>query len=161
MVVLCGRKRGFICFTSRLVHLGSLTDELRSKSEAVARISSVLIANTRPRRTLGEVFACAQEACARAGYPDEWRLHHQGGSAGYEAREIVGVPGVEERVALGQAYAWNPSIRGTRSEDTLLVCESGNEILTGMQGWPVHAVEHEGRPLLRPAILEVLQSNGS
>ncbi|MDT8304742.1 MAG: hypothetical protein RRC07_02300 [Anaerolineae bacterium] len=36
---------------------------------------------------------------------------------------------------MGQVFAWNPSIAGTKSEDTILAGESGNEILTAMDGW--------------------------
>ena len=155
MVILCGRKWGLICSISRLIYFGSLTDEIRQKSGAVAKIDAVMIANTRPGKLMGDVFASGQEAYAKAGYPEEWRFHHQGGSAGYEAREFVAVPGMQEQIALGQAYAWNPSIRGTKSEDTILVGESGNEILTAIPDWPVLTVEHEGLIIPRPAILEI------
>jgi antitoxin VapB len=114
-----------------------------------------MIANTRPGKMMGDVFASGQEAYAKAGYPEEWRWHHQGGSAGYEAREFVAVPGMKEQIAFGQAYAWNPSIRGTKSEDTILVGESGNEILTAIPNWPVLSVEHDGFTIARPAILEI------
>jgi hypothetical protein len=62
---------------------------------------------------------------------------------------------MEERVAKGQVYAWNPSIRGTKSEDTILVSDTGNEILTVIPNWPVVTVQSEGQTFLRPAILEL------
>jgi len=155
MVVLCGRKWGLVCSITRLVHFGPLSEEIRHKAGSVAQIDAVMIANTRPGRTLGEIFASAQDAYSQAGYPNEWQMHHQGGSAGYEAREFVAVPGMEERVAKGQVYAWNPSIRGTKSEDTILVSDTGNEILTVIPNWPVVTVQSEGQTFLRPAILEL------
>jgi antitoxin VapB len=155
MVVLCGRKWGLVCSLTRLVHFGPLSEEVRHKAKSVAQVDAVMIANTRPGRTLGEIFALGQAAYSRAGFPDEWQMHHQGGSAGYEAREFVAVPGMDERVAAGQVYAWNPSIRGTKSEDTILVSDSGNEILTVIPGWPVVTVQADGQTLLRPAILEM------
>ncbi len=155
MVVLCGRKWGLVCSLTRLVHFGPLSEEVRHKAESVAQVDATMIANTRPGRTLGEIFAIGQAAYSRAGFQDEWQFHHQGGSAGYEAREFVAVPGMEERVAAGQVYAWNPSIRGTKSEDTILVSDSGNEILTVIPGWPVVTVQADGQTLLRPAILEM------
>ncbi len=155
MVVLCGRKWGLVCSLTRLVHFGSIPDEILRKAEAVAQVDAAMIVNTRPGRTLGEVFSTAQNAYSQAGYPDEWQMHHQGGSAGYEAREFIAVPGMEERVVLGQVYAWNPSIRGTKSEDTILVSDSGNEILTVIPGWPVVPVQAGGQAILRPGILEL------
>jgi antitoxin VapB len=53
-------------------------------------------------------------------------------------------------------YAWNPSITGTKSEDTILVGPHGNEVLTGIEGWPALSVTVDGQTVARPAILEVL-----
>jgi antitoxin VapB len=155
MLVLCGRKQGLVCSVTRFVHFGRLPDEIRRKAEAVAQIDAAMIAVTRPGRTLGEIFRRAIEAYTHHGYPDEWQLHHQGGPVGYEPREYVATPSSTDRIALGQVYAWNPSITGTKSEDTVLVGESGNEILTRMPGWPAISVDVEGGMLERPAILEI------
>jgi antitoxin VapB len=155
MLVLCGRKQGLVCSVTRFVHFGRLSDEIRRKAEAVAHIDAAMIAATRPGRKLGEIFASAIDAYAQQGYADEWKLHHQGGPAGYEPREYIATPDSTEQVLAGQVYAWNPSISGTKSEDTVLVGESGNEILTHIPDWPVITVEVGGGALERPAILEV------
>jgi antitoxin VapB len=95
------------------------------------------------------------EAYREAGFPEEWQLHHQGGLAGYAPREIVATPTSDAEVLLGQAYAWNPSITGTKSEDTILIGKDGNEILTAIGGWPTITVKTDGRSLERPDILEI------
>jgi Xaa-Pro aminopeptidase len=155
MLVLCGRRWGLVCSLTRLVYFGRLPAELRSKSLAVAKVDATIMAETRPGRSLGEIFARIQAAYAEAGYPDEWKLHHQGGSAGYEPREVVATPGSPDMVNLGQAYAWNPSITGTKSEDTLLVGPSSNEILTCIPAWPVLTIQVGAQKFERPAILEL------
>jgi carboxymethylenebutenolidase len=76
----------------------------------------------------------------QAGFGDEWRLHHQGGPAGYEPRELVATPTAHDALSVGVACAWNPSITGTKSEDTNLVGERDNEILTVSPGWPTHTI---------------------
>jgi Xaa-Pro aminopeptidase len=154
MLVLCGRKWGLICSVTRLVHFGSLPDEIRQKAEAVARIDAEMIAATCPGGTLGDVFRCAQSAYAEAGFPDEWKLHHQGGSAGYAPREVTATPNSTEPILLGQAFAWNPSITGAKSEDTILVGTGSNEIITRMADWPSIEVQVGEQVLKRPAILE-------
>jgi antitoxin VapB len=157
MLVLCGRKGGLVCSITRLVHFGSLPDDLRRKAEAVAQVDAALIEATRPGRSLGEIFRMAVAAYARVGFADEWKLHHQGGPAGYEPREMLARPDSTELVAAGQAFAWNPSITGTKSEDTILVGESGNTVLTQISGWPLLEIPAEaGRKLARPAVLEIL-----
>jgi Xaa-Pro aminopeptidase len=155
MLVLCGRRYGLVCSLTRLVHFGSLPEELRRKAEAVAHIDAAFLTATRPGRSLGQVFAEAQSAYAGAGFADEWRLHHQGGPAAYEPREVIATPDSDFLIAAGQAYAWNPSITGTKSEDTFLVGQSGNEVISAIEGWPVYTLSVNGQSILRPAILEV------
>ena len=156
MLILCGRQYGLVCAITRLVHFGPLPAEVRRKAEAVARIDAALIAATRPGRTLGDVFQDGVAAYAAAGYPDEWKLHHQGGPAGYEPRETLATPGSHFKVQASQTYAWNPSITGAKSEDTILVAGEGqpNAVLTAIPGWPVLTVDCDGQVYERPAIWE-------
>jgi Xaa-Pro aminopeptidase len=155
MLVLCGRQNGLVCSMTRLVSFGRLPEELRRKAEAVAQVDAAFILGTRSGRSLGAIFQEAVETYAKSGYPGEWQLHHQGGSAGYEPREHIASPGSDEVVYLGQAYAWNPSITGTKSEDTILVGTDVNEVLTRIEGWPELEVVQAGKTMTRPAILEV------
>jgi Xaa-Pro aminopeptidase len=156
MLVLCGRKWGLVCSITRLVHFGKLPDEMKRKMQATAQVDATFIAATRPGQTIGQVFARAQAAYAATGFADEWQLHHQGGPAGYEPREWVATPGATDVVCVGQVYAWNPSITGTKSEDTILIGESGNEVLTTITGWPVLPITIDGQTIQRPPILEIL-----
>lgn len=155
MLVACGRKYGLVCSITRLVHFGPMSDELRRKAEAVAQVDAVFHATTRPGRSLRDIFRAAQAKYAELGYRDEWQLHHQGGPAGYNPRETIATLDSDVRVVEGQAYAWNPSITGTKSEDTLLVKPDGVEVLTEISGWPMTPVELDGETLFRPATLEI------
>jgi antitoxin VapB len=146
MLILCGRKNGLICSLTRLVHFGPLSDELKRKVAACAKVDAAFIQTTRPGRTLGEIFDKAVSAYAAEGFTDEWQKHHQGGTSGYEPREYLAVPGSQDRVTNGQAYAWNPSITGYKSEDTILVGETQNEVLTEMPDWPATVIDGIARP---------------
>jgi Xaa-Pro aminopeptidase len=156
MLVLCGRRWGLVCSVTRLVHFGRLPDELRRKAEAVARVVATSLAATRPGQTPSQVFQRATAAYAECGCPAEWQRHHQGGPAGYEPREYIATPHCQDLVKAGQVYAWNPSIAGTKSEDTILVTSSGTEVLTSIDGWPLLSVVVGDAEYARPAILEVL-----
>ncbi len=155
MVVLCGRKWGLVCSLTRFVHFGRLPDELRRRQEAVARVDAAFIAATRPGAAVKDVFARALEAYRASGFADEWTLHHQGGAAGYEPRETIGRPDSREVVAAGQAYAWNPSITGTKSEDTILVGGDRNDVISEIAGWPAVEAPVDGAVWRRPAVLEI------
>lgn len=156
MLVLCGRKWGLVCSLTRLVHFGQLPDDLRRKAEAVAAVDARFIAATRPGRKLSDIFHEAVEAYGKGGFPDEWQLHHQGGPAGYEPREFVATPAVDDEVSVGQVYAWNPSISGVKSEDTILIAEGENDVLTTIPGWPTVKIDIGRQKVERPAILEVV-----
>jgi Xaa-Pro aminopeptidase len=155
MLVLCGRRKGLVCSITRLVHFGPLSTELRRKMESVARIDAVFIHSTRPGLATSVVFKKALLAYSETGYADEWQLHHQGGPAGYEPREFIATPQTSDLIYAGQAYAWNPSITGCKSEDTILVGDPENEIISAIPDWPVIITVVDGKEYARPAILEV------
>jgi len=155
MVVLCGRKWGLVCSLTRFVHFGRLPDDLRRRQEATARVDATFIASTRPGAAVKDVFARALEVYRATGFADEWTLHHQGGAAGYEPRETIGRPSSTEQVAEGQAFAWNPSITGTKSEDTILVGRDRNDVMTEIAGWPAIDATVDGAVWSRPAVLEI------
>jgi antitoxin VapB len=155
MLVLCGRQKGLVCSLTRLIHFGRLPDELKKKANAVAYIDAIMISATRPGKTVAEIFQITKDAYAEVGFADEWQLHHQGGPAGYNPREFLATAKADVPVGVGQAYAWNPSITGCKSEDTILIGESDNEVLSVIAGWPTITIEVDGKTIERPAILEV------
>ena len=140
---------------TRLVYFGKLPAELSRRAEACARVDAAMIAATLPGRTLAQVFGDTTAAYAEVGFDGEWKLHHQGGPAGYEAREYLELPGSSDVVLDGQAYAWNPSITGVKSEDTVLVTSPGHEVMTEIPAWPVYEIEAGKELIKRPRILEV------
>ncbi len=91
--------------------------------------------------TAGDVFQGVMAAYEHVGYPDEWQNHHQGGAAGYAGREWIATPDLDRAVHLPMAYAWNPTVQGAKSEDTVLVTDEGFEVLTGTGDWPTSAVK--------------------
>ncbi len=155
----CGRHHGLVVSMTRLVYFGRLPDELRRRMEKTARIDANHLAATRPGARLADVFSRACAAYAEAGAPEEWRRHHQGGIAGYESREVVVTRETRDTVQPHQAYAWNPTIAGTKSEDTVLTRATdepgGCEVLTSIPEWPTIPIEIDGELFARPAILEV------
>jgi len=153
MLVLGGRRRGVVASLTRLIYFGTLPEELQLKQRACAQVDAAMIAATRPGKLVGHIFQTAKDAYASCGYAGEWQRHHQGGLAGYVPREILANANSTARVETGQVYAWNPSIAGVKSEDTLLVGTDGNEILTSIAGWPTVDCEVEGQSWQRPAIL--------
>ena len=72
----------------------------------------------------------------------------QGGGIGYKSREWIAHPRATETLTVPTALAWNPSVTGTKVEDTCLLHQEGLEIITTSPGWPVREVSAQGRTLL-------------
>ena len=140
MIVLCGRRHGLILSMSRIVHFGKLPDELRKKHDAVVKIDTSFILGSAPGEKISDIFRWAVDTYKYTGYANEWKLHHQGGATGYEGRDYKGTPGSKEIVLENQAFAWNPSITGTKSEDTIIVTGQGIKIISEIKGWPMITV---------------------
>ncbi|GMU22209.1 MAG: hypothetical protein AMXMBFR13_22970 [Phycisphaerae bacterium] len=155
MGVCTGERDGLHVSVTRLFSFGTVDADLRRRHEAVCAVDTAIMATTRPERTFGEIFAVAQRAYADTGFPDEWKLHHQGGSTGYSGREVRATPGNSTKVASPQAFAWNPSIAGTKSEDTLLILPDRNEILSLTGHWPSKMYTADGQTSARNQILEL------
>jgi antitoxin VapB len=153
MLVICGRRAGLVASATRFVHFGPLPDELRKKQTACAYVDATFNAVTQVGARVADIFARAAQAYAEMGFPGEWEKHNQGGSAGYESRDYEGTPTCEEIVLADQGFAWNPSITGIKSEDTMVVHSDGCEFLTTTGDWPTVQVELAGRTWDRPAIL--------
>jgi len=153
MLVLGGRRAGLCCSVTRLVHFGPLPADLRRRMDACAEVNAAMIAASKPGATLGDVFRVAQQTDARVGFPDEWQLHHQGGIAGYTPREVLAGPDNPTVLEPGMICAWNPSITGTKCEDSILVGPSP-EIVTAMYGWPTRSFTLDGQTIASPVMLE-------
>ena len=155
MVVICARRQGLIASLTRIICAGAIPDELRRRTDACARVNARLYAATRPGANGSELYRTAAEAYAEVGFPGEEHLHHQGGAAGYRTRDWVAHPASAERVEEFQAFAWNPSITGTKTEETCVAALDAVEILTTTTGWPQIPINIEGREYLSPDVLSL------
>ena len=130
MINLCARKWGLTVSITRFAHFGALPAELDERFHAAAQVNAALLDATRVEVTSAELFRVAADAYATAGFPGDEQMHHQGGATGYWEREWVATPDGKETVVNNQVFAWNPSIRGGKVEDTVLLRDGKIELLT-------------------------------
>jgi Xaa-Pro aminopeptidase len=153
MVSVNARKGGLIVSLTRFVHFGKITPELRERYAANVWIDCVFMAATRPGVPAAEVLRKGIEAYRAKGYPEEWKLHHQGGSIGYTGRDYRCHFQTPDIVQENQAFTWNPSLTGTKSEDTILAASGGVAMITRPVLYPTLSVEAGGIAFVRPDIL--------
>jgi antitoxin VapB len=153
MLVTCARRHGLIVSLSRIVCAGEVSEELKRRMNASARVNAKLLAATRPGAVGSGLYRVAADAYAAEGFPGEERLHHQGGAAGYRTRDWVAHPASEETVQTNQAFAWNPTVTGSKAEETCIATAEGVEVITQSPAWPQITVPVEGREYSSPDVL--------
>jgi len=154
MLVSCAESGGLISCLTRFVSFAPLSAEQNARQQAIANIDTAVNLATVPGRTLGEIFKDLQQAYADNGHDGQWKNHHQGGSTGYAGREAIATPSSTVTVRDRQPFAWNPSIVGAKSEDSVLVTKSGIKVLTKTsKNFPQVTGTWKGQNLQRAGIL--------
>ena len=136
MLNFCTRKWGLTVSITRFIHFGALPDELVARFNSAAKVNVALLNATRVGATSAALFKVAQDAYAAEGFQGEERFHHQGGPTGYGEREWIATPAGTQLVVQNQAFAWNPSIRGAKAEDTVILRDGVIENLTATPELP-------------------------
>jgi Xaa-Pro aminopeptidase len=128
MLIVVGERWGLNVALTRMRDLVPPDAETARRQSLTENVLARLRAATVPGNTIGGALAEAQRAYADAGFPDEWKLHHQGGSIGYRSRELVATPADRTPIVDGMAFAWNPSITGAKAESTFYLTGGTNTV---------------------------------
>ncbi len=153
MLCVNARRQGLIVSLTRFVQFGAVPGELRRKYDANVLIDCTLMAHTVAGKPVVEAFKKGIAAYEQTGYPQEYKFHHQGGAIGYVGRDYKVNFWTEEVVRENQAFAWNPSITGSKSEDTMIASSGGPVLLSKPVSFPELAIEVGGYTFSRPDIL--------
>lgn len=153
MISVNGRYTGLIATVTRMVHLGKPAPSLLAQYAANLEIENRMIAATRPGVPASTPFAAGLEAYLALGYSKEWELHHQGGAMGYTPRDLKVTAETSEPVAEHQAYCWNPSIAGTKTEDGFIATSAGPIMLTAPVIFPKIEYQAQGLTIVRPGMM--------
>lgn len=153
MLCVNARYQGLIVTITRLVHFGPISAELKKQYRDNVEIECRMIAKTKIGTPMNVPFLAAIDLYESMGYHGEWKLHHQGGAMGYYGRDTRVNHGTDEIIQPNQAFCWNPSISGTKSEDGFIVTPDGPIMITHPVIFPTMEMEIEGIKFSRPDIL--------
>ncbi|GAB1537792.1 M24 family metallopeptidase [Scytonema sp. NUACC21] len=152
MLVFCARGYGLYANLTRFVSFGVLSEEHTKLHCQVREIEAQALNLCQSGVSLNSVYNTLAKAYQQHGFQDGIRKHHQGGTTGYLAREVVANPTTTDTLTEGTAVAWNPSLPGAKVEDTFVIVQGGKlENLTFDPNFP--SIEVSGR--LRPIPLEI------
>jgi Xaa-Pro aminopeptidase len=146
MLVFCARRHGLYANLTRWVYFKEPTHQERQLLHDAATIEAAALTHSRAGINLGEVYQAIVSAYTATGHTGEELNHHQGGSTGYLSREVVATPNCSTLLEENTALAWNPSLPGTKIEDTVLLTSQGIEILTVAPEWPTFFIQGRQRP---------------
>jgi Xaa-Pro aminopeptidase len=154
LVGLCAERDGIVVALSRVIATKA-SSLLRDRTAAAAVVFGQLLAATRQGVTGAELYARAAQAYRDVGFDEEEARHHQGGAIGYRARDWIAHPQSRDVVQRRQAFAWNPSITGTKVEDTALLTDDRLELITATGDWPALDVSAGAVRVQAPGVLEI------
>lgn len=155
LLVVCGQRGGLIANLTRCVHFGPISPVLLAKHEASCKVEAALWDATVPGTTWGDALQAGIAMYQTVGHAKEWELHHQGGPTGYSGRDLIVTPDETQKIQDKQAVAWNPSITGTKSEDTFITDGDKKVVITAsLPDWPTLTIKlPKGGTYVRPAIM--------
>ncbi|WP_125612371.1 M24 family metallopeptidase [Specibacter cremeus] len=148
MAVVCARRDGMIANVTRWVRFDASTPDELDAEARIAAVEADIFAATVPGAAVRDILAAIRRSYERHGFgPDQWRLHHQGGPAGYAGRDPRATDAVADAVVANQPFTWNPSGPGVKIEDTVLLEAAGIRPLSMDPRWPVTDVNGLPRPV--------------
>ena len=144
LVSVTAQRGGLYASATRTVAFEGAPEWLTERHGKAMRVEATALGATLRAadsgETAGDVFDEIVAAYDAVGESGEWRKHHQGGAAGFAGREWIATPEGDESVETPLAYAYNPTVRGAKSEDTVLLTDDGAEVLTRTGEWPTRTV---------------------
>ena len=155
MLCVNSRRKGLIISLTRFVQFGKTPADIRRKYDDNVRIDCIMMAASIPGKPWAYAFEKGIAAYKEMGYDGEYEFHHQGGPIGYVGRETRVHWKTTEVTAENQAFAWNPSITGSKSEDVMLATSNGPELLSYPVIYPKLELDVDGHHFVRPDILEM------
>jgi len=155
LIAICAKRKGLIASLSRMVCVGHIPSELERRTQATAVVNAKLQAATVPGTTASQLYHIAASTYTRMGFADEINKHHQGGACGYRTRDWVAHPANTQTVKPNQAFAWNPSITGTKAEATGIVIEERFETITPASQFPQIVSTLDGNDYFSPGVLSL------
>lgn len=150
------RKWGLTVCLTRYVNFVPVSNELAEQMRCNQEIDCIFMQETKVERPLSEILKLGKHAYEERGYAEEINKHHQGGPIGYAGRDYRVDFSNSHTVVENQGFCWNPSITGTKSEDTILVNSDGFEFITKPVLFPTCEIKLGNVTFSRADILQKL-----
>jgi len=144
---------GLCCGVTRSVVFGSPTDELLVAFQQAGMLEATGIFFSQAGWPLSTVWPKVHRIYEKTGVGEEWQNADQADIVGYSPCEHQLIPGSEYTLLPRMAVHWHPGVGPSQVGDTILVTESGFEMMTPATDWPMLNVTDKGTPIQLSDIL--------
>ena len=155
MISCNARYKGLVTKITRMLHFGKIPAEFQDQYRKTIEIENAMAAASKPGVDEIVPYNIAVKMYEEYGYPEMWKVHHQGGPQSYTNGFYLITPDTHNIIQLHQCYGYNPSITGTKTEDGFVVTEDGPLFITYPVTFPAIRSSRDGIEFNRPGILEM------
>lgn len=147
------RRNGLVICLTRYVYFDSPSSEIVKQYRANQIIDCTLMHHSRPGVKMCDALVAGQKKYEELGYAEEFHKHHQGGPIGYAGRDYRVCFDTDVVISDHHAFCWNPSITGTKSEDTVIITKDEIIPVTKPVLFPQVEINVEGVKFIRADLL--------
>jgi Xaa-Pro aminopeptidase len=144
---------GLFCGVTRSVVFGSPPDDLLIAFQQAGMLAATGTFFSQAGWPLSTVWQKVHRIYEKQGVGEEWQACDQADVVGYSACEVQLVPTSPFVLVPRMPVFWHPTVGPSQLGDTLLVGESGFELLTQPTDWPALNVTVKGNPVRLADIL--------
>lgn len=155
MISCNARYKGLVTKITRMLHVGEIPADFQKQYQQTVDIENAMASVTKPGVDDIVPFNLSKKMYEDFGYPEMWKVHHQGGPQSYTNGLYLITPDNHKIIQLHQCYGYNPTITGTKTEDGFVVTEDGPLFITYPVIFPELKSEIDGITYNRPGILEI------
>lgn len=148
------RKWGLHVTASRAVSFDPADEEFRKEMDAACRLTAVEAAGSNVAGNPAQGLEVGRQVIQPLGFEYEWRLAPAGWVTGYTPVDLTFSPD-DSSISLqaGWALVWAGQVGASACSDTLLVTESGPQVVTPSELWPTKRIRVGGMVIERPDVL--------
>lgn len=146
-------KAGLHVQITRTIHFGEPAADTRKRHNAVSAIHAAVLNMTRPGVRLASLRQKVFDLFDHFGYPEEKTNHMHGGPTGYRNSYPERCDDPLAVAMANMAFTWYITVKGAKSEETVLLKEDGIHIISDNHDWPMMDIDVDGSVIRLPDIM--------
>lgn len=146
-------KAGLHVQFTRTIHFGEPPADIRKRHDAVSAIHAAVLNMTYPGVRLASMRQKVFDLFDRFGYPEEKTNHMHGGPTGYHNSYPGRCDDPQAVAVANMVFTWYITVKGAKSEETVLLGENGINIASDNHDWPMMDLDVDGSMIRLPDIM--------